>query len=286
VSREVECEVGVPFDARALLAYWRVRCVPGMESIEDGVYRRSLRWGEEIGELSVDVAAGAATGRVIARPSANLELEASEVESLVSTLVDGAAPTGAVAKALCNDDVLGPLVADRPGIRVPGTVDPFELTVRAIVGQQVSVAAASTFTARIADAWGDRASRMRLPLVFPAPAQLADAQLEERCGINRQRADAIRTVAGRMLAGELDLRPGHADEAELEAVPGVGPWTAAYVALRGLGEPDAIPVADLGLRSALGLDTPAEVAARAERWRPFRGYAATHLWTTFLDLDT
>lgn len=278
----VECEVGLPFDGNALLAYWRVRCVPGMESIEGGVYRRSLRRGREVGELCVDLGAGEATGTVPAGTSSNLGFEAAEVVALVRNLVDADAPLSRIASALGGDPVLGPLVAERPGLRIPGTVDPFELTVRAIVGQQVSVAAAATFTARIAEECGERAGQTALPLVFPEPSRMVDAPLEERCGVSGRRAGAIRSVAAKVLSGDLDLRPNRVTAAELESVSGVGPWTASYIALRGLRERDAIPLADTGLRAAAGSASAAELAARAERWRPFRAYAAAHLWTTYL----
>jgi AraC family transcriptional regulator of adaptative response / DNA-3-methyladenine glycosylase II len=175
-------------------------------------------------------------------------------------------------------------VKRRPGLRIPGAFDPFECAVRAILGQQVSVGAARTFAARLV-------SRVGRPIagglddlthVFPGPAALADGDLDG-LGLTRARVGALRALARATAAGTLDFAaPAAEAAATLAALPGCGAWTAQYVALRALGEPDAFPAADLVLRRmAAGGGppvTPRALEARAEAWRPWRGYAALHLW--------
>ena len=171
-------------------------------------------------------------------------------------------------------------------MRVPGAWDPFEIAVRIVLGQQVTVAGATRLAGRLAERFGEplreRARRSEAPTapVFPEPAALADAPLEE-IGLTRQRAGALRALAAAVARGELALAPGADPAAAREALlalPGIGPWTAELVLLRALGEPDAFPAGDLGLRRALGCDARA-LERRAERWRPWRGYAAMLLWT-------
>jgi AraC family transcriptional regulator, regulatory protein of adaptative response / DNA-3-methyladenine glycosylase II len=274
----VECVVSLPFNGSALLKYLCPRLIAGMESVESGVYRRSL--GE--GELCVDMRAGAATGELRATLTGDGGLSTCRLVTLITGLVDGDAPIARIEAQLGRDPVLGPIVRRHRGLRIPGTVDPFELAVRAILGQQVSVAMAANLAARVVTECGSRFPPRRLPLTFPSPSQLVGAPLE-RLGISRGRAGAIRELSAQVLAGNLDLSPGSASQDSLEAIRGIGPWTASYISLRGLRDRDAIPVGDLGLRSALGLHSAAEVEARAERWRPWRGYAASYLWTTFLE---
>ncbi|MEQ4207582.1 AlkA N-terminal domain-containing protein [Actinopolymorpha sp. B9G3] len=193
-------------------------------------------------------------------------------------------PAG-VSDVLGRDPLLGPLVREWPGLRVPGSVDPFETAVRAIVGQQVSVAAARTVTGRLVAAY---AKPLAMPAgsithTFPAADALADAT---GLPMPKSRARTLTALAAAVADGKVNLEPG-ADGSETERalldVPGIGPWTAAYVALRGLGDPDAFPGTDLGIRRALvdlGVaDHPATIAALAERWRPLRSYAAQYLWT-------
>jgi AraC family transcriptional regulator of adaptative response / DNA-3-methyladenine glycosylase II len=180
--------------------------------------------------------------------------------------------------------VLGPLAAARPGLRIPGAFEGFEIGVRGIVGQQVSVRAMTTLMGRFATTFG-------LPLdaapdgithAFPEAADIAGRSEAEiaAIGVPKARARSILALA-RAVAEGLDLSPSADAPATVEqllALPGIGPWTAQYIALRGLGWPDAFPHSDLGVRRALGLERPADVLAHAERWRPWRGYAVVHLW--------
>jgi AraC family transcriptional regulator, regulatory protein of adaptative response / DNA-3-methyladenine glycosylase II len=197
----------------------------------------------------------------------------------------------AMGDHLSHDRLLRGMVRARPGLRVPGAWDGFEVAVRAILGQQVSVAGATTLAGRLARRFGARVSAEGVPLayreslrhLFPTPEALAEAPVEA-IGLPRARAAAIRALSASVASGRLVLG-GYVglDEAvaDLVALPGIGPWTAHYVAMRALREPDALPASDLVLRVALGGRslTAAEVEARAERWRPWRAYAAVHLWT-------
>jgi AraC family transcriptional regulator of adaptative response / DNA-3-methyladenine glycosylase II len=174
-------------------------------------------------------------------------------------------------------------VLAHPGIRLPGAADGFELAVRAIVGQQVSVTAAQTMLGRIAARFGTPLEGA-IPMLFPSAEALAEAPLEE-LGVIGRRASAIRRVAAMVAGGELDLS-GSSDPDEtvgrLLELEGIGPWTAEYIRMRALRDPDAFVSSDLGVRHAferLGLDeTPHAIVARAEAWRPWRAYAAMLLW--------
>ena len=191
-----------------------------------------------------------------------------------------------IADHLAGSPELAPLVARRPGLRVPGAWDAFELAVRAVLGQQVTVRGATTLAGRLVRAFGTPLDRAEdgLTHLFPRPEALAAADLGA-LGLPRARAATIRALAGAVASGEvvLDASRGLEDAvARLAAVPGIGAWTAHYIAMRALGEPDAFPAADLGLRRALGNGAgrlaPARVAELAEAWRPWRAYAAMHLW--------
>jgi 3-methyladenine DNA glycosylase/8-oxoguanine DNA glycosylase len=201
----------------------------------------------------------------------------------VRRLFDLDADLRAVADTLARDPRLQPLVAGTPGLRVTGAYDPFELGVRAILGQQISVRGATTLAGRLVERFGRRvAADGGLTHLFPTPEALAQAPVEE-IGMPRARGEAVRTFARAVRSGlELDRASGSdALRASLVALPGIGPWTAEYVALRGAGDPDGFPASDLGLRHALGNGRPAsaaEVQRAAAAWRPWRGYAAMHLW--------
>jgi len=190
--------------------------------------------------------------------------------------------------AFKRDPLLAPLVRRRPGLRIPGVWDPFECAVRAVIGQQVSVAAGRTIVARLVARLGQPVSGGvdGLTHLFPSPADIASADLDG-LGLPRARAGALRAL-GTAVAGGLDLT-GPAEEVieSLAALPGIGAWTAQYVALRALGEPDVLPAADLVLRRAASPKheplTARELEVRAEAWRPWRSYATLHLWRAAAD---
>ncbi len=192
----------------------------------------------------------------------------------------------AIAAHLGNDPDLAPLVARRPGLRVPGAFDAFETTVRAVLGQQVSVRAATTLSGRLAAQLGEpaEASLPGLGARFPTPAALAGAgeSALAALGMPGARARALLALARAFADGGLRLARSSDPEPELARLvelPGVGAWTAQYLSMRALGWPDAYPASDLALRKALGGVTTTAATARAEPWRPFRAYAVMHLWT-------
>ena len=173
---------------------------------------------------------------------------------------------------LAADPVLAPLVAQRPGLRVIGSTDPWATAVTTVLGQQVSVAATRTFAGRLVAAFGTGTT-------FPSPATLAGvdpARLASTVGLTGARARTVRALADAVTGG-LRLATGHGVRARLLALPGIGPWTVDYLALRALGDRDACPSGDLVLQRALGLDRRG-VEAASQRWRPWRAYAVSHLW--------
>lgn len=271
-----------PFDAGALLGYLGARAVAGVEEAGGGVYRRTVRLGDLAGvmEWAPEPDAHAIRLTVAGDPTIFAWAQAR-----MRHLADLDASPAQVADVLGADPDLAPLVAARPGLRVPGTTDGFELAVRAIVGQQVSVAGARTLLGRLAAALGTplAAPEGGLARLFPTPAQIAVGNMDG-LGLTGARIRSLRALAEAVMTGDLSLEPGApADTTErLVSLPGIGPWTAAYIAMRALGDKDALPAADLGLRRALerrGLAGDAKsVAARAEAWRPYRAYATHHLW--------
>jgi len=274
-----------PFAWDALLAFLRPRATPGVEAVQGGVYARTARIGKHAGWVRVSQVPGRAALR--AEVSLSLAPALMPLVSRLRALFDLDARPDTVASHLRRDPLLRRLVAKRPGLRVPGAFDGFEVAVRAVLGQQVSVAAATTFAGRLAATFGDplAADDPALRVLFPSASRLARASVAELAsiGLTRARAESLAALARAVDAGELRLDsrgdPGIATEALLK-LPGIGPWTASYVGMRALGAPDSFPEGDLALRRALGDVTAREAVARAEAWRPWRAYAALHLWTS------
>ena len=267
-----------PFDAESLLGHVAARAVPGLEVVTGRTVRRMV--GARGGPALVEITPGDGY-LAVSLSLASLD----DVPRLVGRIrhwADLDADPVRVDEVLAQDPLLAPMVARRPGLRVPGCVDPAELALRTVFGQQVSVAAARTLTARLVSAFGTRTSSGLH--TFPEPAVLAAQGPDglRGIGLTTGRAATLAHLAA-LLADGLDLGPGGdrgAARAALAAVPGVGPWTVEYVALRALGDPDAFPAHDLVLRQALGGVSAAEATRRAAAWRPWRGYAAQHLWTS------
>jgi AraC family transcriptional regulator of adaptative response / DNA-3-methyladenine glycosylase II len=188
----------------------------------------------------------------------------------------------AIAKSLRTDPQLAGHLRAEPGLRVPGCWNGFELAVRAILGQQVTVAGATTLAGRITKSFGQPLGKANgLTHLFPTPEVLADAKLAS-VGLTEKRAMTIRTLARAVCHGHITFDRVIDSESFLRRlceIPGIGNWTAQYVAMRALGEPDAFPVGDLGIIRALGLHNPRELDKRVEPWRPWRAYACMYLWT-------
>jgi AraC family transcriptional regulator of adaptative response / DNA-3-methyladenine glycosylase II len=273
-----------PYAWDDMLGFLAARAVPGVEHVTAGVYTRVITLGDDAGTVAIsDPGRGSwLEMRVTLPASAGL----IRIVERARRLFDLAADPHEIARHLRRSPRLKGLVATRPGLRVPGAWDPFELAIRAILGQQVTVRGATTLTGRLVTAFGlpFETGLAGLTHVFPAPATLVDADVE-RIGIPGARASTIRALSRAVADGTLVLDATEdleATEARLTAVPGIGPWTASYIAMRAFGEPDAFPAGDLGVRRALGNGAGplSERAVRevADAWRPWRAYALLHLW--------
>jgi len=273
-----------PYEWQAMLGFLRQRAIAGVESVTDGRYCRSLVLDGIQGSISIEPGPGNAL-RAGIRVS-KLSIVPSIIARVRRVFDLGADPL-AIALHLSKDPVLAPLVAKRPGLRVPGAWDGFELAIRAVLGQQITVTAAVRLAARLVATYGEPMTTPVLGLshFFPRPEVLAHADLTT-LGMPKSRAATLSAVAAALLeAPELFASSCGLEEAvrRLCRIRGVGEWTAQYIALRQLREPDAFPASDLGVMRALtderGRRPKAdEVLARAERWRPWRAYAAQHLW--------
>ncbi|HLH14097.1 MAG TPA: AlkA N-terminal domain-containing protein [Solirubrobacteraceae bacterium] len=271
-----------PFDARGLLAFLARRAVPGVEDAREDAYRRSLRLPHGAGVVELRPADGYVHARY--RLEDLRDLAAAMQRS--RALLDLDSDPHSVAEILGAEPLIAPLVRAAPGRRIAGTVDAHELAVRAVLGQQVSVRAARTLAGRLVGDCGEALARPfgGVTHVFPSAAALADATLAE-VAMPATRRRSLATLARALASGELAVDAG-ADRvdarARLLALPGIGPWTAEYIAMRAMRDPDAFPASDLGVRHALARlgrpSRPADAAALAERWRPYRAYALQHLW--------
>ena len=277
-----------PYDWEAIIRFLSDRAIPGVERVEARRYARTLQ---------VDGACGV----VIVTPRKDGALQAeihfSKLKALpaviarVRRVFDLSADPTLIGAHLSQDPALAPMVAARPGLRAPGAWDGFELAVRAILGQQITVTAARNLAAKLVEAYGEpvddpAAAALGLTRVFPTPERLVGQDIALTLGMPRARGAAIEGLA-RTVAADPTIFTPRADLesaiAALKALPGVGEWTAQYIALRELREPDAFPQADIGLMRAMADETgqrptPDELLARSQAWKPWRAYAAQHLW--------
>ena len=263
-----------PYDWDAILAFLSARATPGVESVTAASYRRTITAGGQHGSIAVSHSASG--------PALDLEVRFPDPRSLlliverVRRIFDLGADPAVIAEHLGADPLLRKPMAAHPGLRTPGAWDPFELSVRAIIGQQISVRGATTMAGRVAAMFGAPAEPGDLDRLFPTPVQLSDAPIE-RAGLIPARAQAIRALAQGVLDGSIALTAG-TDTASLTTLPGIGDWTAQYIAMRAFGEPDAFPSGDLILRRAAGCPTARALERRSESWRPWRAYAVMLLW--------
>jgi AraC family transcriptional regulator, regulatory protein of adaptative response / DNA-3-methyladenine glycosylase II len=268
-----------PYDWEGMLEFLTARATPGIEVVDMGSYRRSIAMNGTEGHFEVSLDAN--------HPALSVHIQFADSRALfliverIRRMFDLNADWQAIAERLRTDPVLAARVEANPGIRVPGSWDGFELATRAILGQQITVKAATSLAGRIARAFGKRFSATSgLTHLFPFPEVLADANLAG-IGLPKARAQTIRALACAVCDGQISF-DGVMDSDDfltrLCEIPGIGRWTAQYVAMRALGEPDAFPAGDVGLLRALDLTRPADLEQRAEQWRPWRAYAAMYLW--------
>jgi AraC family transcriptional regulator of adaptative response / DNA-3-methyladenine glycosylase II len=268
-----------PYDWKGMLAFLSLRATPGVELVELGRYRRTIWMNGCAGqfEVSLDADHNSLSARIqfgdprplfaiVERIRAMFDLNADWVE---------------IARTLRGDPSLAARISAAPGLRVPGCWDGFELAVRAILGQQISVKGATTLAGRIVRLFGrPYDGNSGLTHLFPTAEILAEADLT-RAGLTRSRAASIGALAHAVCDGQIRFEgiiDGEAFLARLCELPGIGGWTAQYIAMRALGEPDAFPVGDIALLRALGLASSDQLQRRAEAWRPWRAYAVTYLW--------
>jgi AraC family transcriptional regulator of adaptative response / DNA-3-methyladenine glycosylase II len=272
-----------PYDWQGVSAFLGTRAIAGVEAVEDGCYRRTARirleGKDHLGWIEISPSPKKSALRVTV--SASLATALPPVLSRVKALMDLACNPAEVAQAL------GELGRDRPGLRVPGAFDGFEVAVRAILGQQVTVAAARTVAGRFAAAFGERLETPfgSLGTVFPTAERIAGLPYGRiaRLGMPGARARTVLGLARAVAGGKLDLVPNADIDATLDrlrALPGIGEWTAQYIAMRALAWPDAFPHTDLGVMKALNEKDPRRVLAAGEAWRPWRAYAVMHLWNS------
>jgi AraC family transcriptional regulator, regulatory protein of adaptative response / DNA-3-methyladenine glycosylase II len=270
-----------PFCWEAVLDFLAPRATPGVEAADNGMYRRTFCLHGESGwmEVALDASAGALDLRIHYPQPRWLFLIVERVRGMF----DLAADPEAFVRQFRRDPLLGPRIASGPGLRVPGSWDGFELAVRAVLGQQVTVRGATTLAGRLVREFGTRFDGAPgLTHLFPAPEKLAAADFS-RIGLPRARASTLRALASAVVEGKISFSSGIRLEefiTALRQIPGIGDWTAQYVAMRALSEPDAFPSSDLGLLRAAGMRNARELQARAEAWRPWRAYAAMWLWQT------
>jgi AraC family transcriptional regulator of adaptative response / DNA-3-methyladenine glycosylase II len=274
-----------PLAARQLLEFLALRALAGIEAYDGSTYRRSLRLPHGGGTVAISAIEGELHAAFMLDDLRDLTVAVARCRRLLDLDSDPEAVDG----QLGADPLLRHSVAKTPGLRMPGAADGFEIAVRAVVGQQVSLAAARTVAGTLARAAGTPLQEPVLPIthLFPTPEALAALThtRPETFAMPASRRRTLALLCEALAAGELAIDPG-SDPAELKskllAIPGIGPWTAGYIALRALGDPDGFLPTDLGVRHALARlgheDAPRAVSALAERWRPWRAYALAHLW--------
>ena len=278
-----------PFSWPAMVEFFLHRATPGVEQVAGSIYRRTFSFNGDHG--IVEVQPHAQDGYL------SLTLFSINTGALFDTVqcarevFDLDAPANEIGSALGQDEKLRVMLNQHPGIRVPGAWDGFELTVRAILGQQISVKGATTIAGRIATRYGETLNlagddnAYGLNRIFPTPERLVRARFNN-LGIIRSRAETIRSVARAVISGDIHFDSSQDPEEfceSLKSIRGIGDWTAQYVAMRALKNPDAFPGSDLGLIKAIDYPnrvTPKELEKRAEGWRPWRSYAAMLLWNS------
>jgi 3-methyladenine DNA glycosylase/8-oxoguanine DNA glycosylase len=279
----LQIPVQPPYNAQALLRFLAPRAIAGVEHIaweaSEGRLRRALRWGEESICLEASFAPSPSSLQLAVYNSGSGK--SSELAKLARQVLDTDTAPELYSACLGEDPHLAPLLKAQAGLRVPGAWDYFEMGVRAILGQQISVAAAHTLAGRVAARFGTAIESPwpEVRLLWPTAQTMAEARPEDLCalGLTRKRAETVIAFA---------RHQADASSAELQSLPGIGPWTASYLDLRAGNNRDAFPAGDLGIQKALGIDTAKPAVAkriaeeRSQSWRPWRSYAVMLLWSS------
>lgn len=270
-----------PYDWRGMLIFLAPRALPGVEVVEADRYRRSISVNGQTGnfEVSLDESQNSLLVRVQFGDPCALFFIIERIRAMFDLNADWTT----IVRTLQADPALARRVAARPGLRVPGCWNGFELATRAILGQQISVKGATTFAGRLVTTFGEPFSAAAgITHLFPTPQVVADARLET-IGLTKARSETIRALARAVRDAQINfdaITDSESFLARLTQIPGIGRWTAQYIAMRALGEPDAMPSGDLGLLHALDLKSTRELEMRSEAWRPWRAYATMYLWNT------
>lgn len=279
----IELQYRVPFDWERQLRFLHARSVKGVELVRDDTYCRTVQLGNHAGWIRVRDEPESAS--LVVELTSSLMPAQHELAARLRHLFDLGARPDVIAEHFALDPLLSEAFARRPGLRVPGAFDGFELAVRAILGQQITVKAATTIAGRFAAAFGTTiaAPVAELTHLSPMAARVAAATVDEiaSLGIIQARARGIIAIAQEVESGRLVLVPGAAPASVIEqlvALPGIGAWTAHYIAMRALRWLDAFPKEDIALRKALGLVSSARADQLSQPWRPWRSYAVLHLW--------
>jgi AraC family transcriptional regulator of adaptative response / DNA-3-methyladenine glycosylase II len=282
-----------PFDWPSLIKFLHDRAIPGVESVEKDKYRRTVRIEGVVGVIGIRFIEG--QRHLLLSVPPDLSRSLLKIAERMRTMFDLRADPLVITNHLKQDEKMAVLVENYPGLRLPGVWDGFELAVRAILGQQVSIKAANTLTGRLVKMYGEviqTAEDDELSYLFPSPEKLVEAPLSG-IGLMPKRAEAIRSLARAVLDGDLIFGTAIGLEEVIEALtalPGFGPWTAHYIAMRAFSEPDAFPAGDLGLRQAAAeiedtILSETQLRQRAEAWRPWRAYAAMYLWQHYSSFE-
>ena len=285
VSSTLLLSYRAPYDWDGILAFLGARALKGVEAMVEGQYLRTVRLGKYKGWVRV--------GHAPDKHALTVEFSHALLPVLpallarLRNLFDLGARPDVIAAYFAGDKTIGKMVKLNPGQRVPGAFDVFELTVRAILGQQVSVKAATTLGGRFIEGFGEKLQTPFPDLTHLSPLPATIAKLDEgdiaQLGINGARARSILALASGFASGALVLEPGVKPDAaiqQLDDIPGIGPWTAHYIAMRALRWPDAFPTGDIGVLNNLGGVSAKEADKMSEKWRPWRSYAVLHIWHT------
>ena len=278
-----------PYHWKGMLAFLAGRATPGVEVVDLRGYRRTISLNGCHGYFEVSLPDLSPSSPNAGHNAVAVRVQIADPRSLyliierIRGMFDLNADWAAIAQSLGTDPALTSRIRAEPGLRVPGCWNGFELTIRAILGQKMTLKGATALVGRIAESYGQPISDADdLTHLFPTPEVLADAKLAG-LGLTEERAETIHTLARAVCDGAISFErivDSDAFLAQLREIPGIGCWTAQYVAMRALGEPDAFPTGDVGLLRALGLKTSLELEKRAEAWRPWRSYASMYLWST------